>query len=118
MLLTDRVVATDPQRPVPMTFRISTTPDGAVLLAIEGALDSTTSRDLSEQLEALVKRRLPRVEVDLSRLHTIDSAGVGTLVSLYKSVRAQGGTFTITGLKDQPLAIIRLLKLDRVLTGG
>ena len=56
--------------------------------------------------------------VDLSRLHTIDSAGVGTLVSLYKSVRAQGGSVTITGLQDQPLAIFRLLKLDRTLVGG
>ena len=80
-LLTDRGVANDPERPMPMTFRISTTPDGAVLLAIEGELDSMISRDLREELEALVKRRPPRVEVDLSRLLTIDSAGVGTLVA-------------------------------------
>lgn len=101
-----------------MTFQISTTLDGAVLLAIEGELDSTIGRDLREELEALVKRRPPRVVVDLSRLHSIDSAGVGTLVSLYKRVRAQGGTFTVTGLQDQPLAIFRLLKLDQALTGG
>lgn len=103
---------------MPMTFRISTTPDGGVLLAIEGELDSTIGRDLREELEALVKRRPPRVEVDLSRLLTIDSAGVGTLVALYKNVRAQGGVLTITGLRDQPLAIFRLLKLDQALTGG
>ena len=43
----------------PMTFRISATPDGAALLAIEGELDSTSSRDMREELEALVKRRPP-----------------------------------------------------------
>ena len=75
---------------MPMTFAVSTTPDGADLLSIEGELDSTSSRDLREELEALVKRGPSRVVVDLSRLHTIDSAGIGTLVSLYKRVRARG----------------------------
>ena len=116
--MTDRGVADDPERPMAVTFRTSTTPDGTVVLAIEGELDSMMSRELREELEALVKRRPPRVEVDLSRLLTIDSAGVGTLVALYKNVRAQGGTLMLTGLRDQPLAIFRLLKLDQALTGG
>ena len=51
-------------------------------------------------------------------MHTIDSSGVGMLVSLYKGMRAQGGQLTITGLQDQPLAIFRLLKLHQVLTDG
>ena len=29
-------------------------------------------------------------------------------------VRAQGGTVTVDGLREQPLAIFRLLRLDRV----
>jgi anti-sigma B factor antagonist len=101
-----------------MTFAVSTTPDGASLLAIEGELDSTSSRELRDELEALVTRGPSRVVVDLARLHTIDSAGVGTLVSLFKRVRAQGGSLTITGLQDQPLAIFRLLKLHQMFTSG
>ena len=47
----------------------------------------------------------------------LDSSGVGALVSLYKRVRAQGGQVVMIGLRDQPLAIFRLLRLDRVMIG-
>jgi anti-anti-sigma regulatory factor len=48
----------------------------------------------------------------------VDSSGVGALVSLYKRARAQGGAVIVTGLRDQPLAIFRLLRLDRVMIGA
>jgi anti-sigma B factor antagonist len=99
------------------TFHVTTTADGVVRLAIEGDLDSVATPGLRDQLQALLKQGPSRLEVDLSRLHTIDSSGVGMLVSLYKGMRASGGQVTITGLRDQPLAIIRLLKLDRALIG-
>ena len=47
----------------------------------------------------------------------LDSSGVGALVSLYKRVRAYGGEVVMIGLRDQPLAIFRLLRLDRVMIG-
>ena len=48
----------------------------------------------------------------------LDSSGVGALVSLYKRVRARGGEVVVLGLRDQPLAIFRLLRLDRVMVGA
>ena len=48
----------------------------------------------------------------------VDSSGVGALVSLYKRVRGQGGEVVVIGLRDQPLAIFRLLRLDRVMVGA
>jgi anti-sigma B factor antagonist len=39
---------------------------------------------------------------------------VGVIVSLFKRVRANGGQVRIQGLRDQPRAIFRLLRLDRV----
>ena len=100
------------------TLQVSTTAEGVVRVAIEGDLDSVTTRGLRDELQALLKRKPRRIEIDLSQLHTIDSSGVGMVVSLYKGVRAQGGQLTITGLRDQPLAIFRLLKLDRGLLGS
>src|SRR5262245_66631616 len=99
------------------TLQVSTTPEGVVRLAIEGQLDSVTTRGLRDEIQALRDRQPRRLEVDLSRLHTIDSSGVGMIVSVYKSVRAHGGQVTIIGLRDQPLAIFRLLKLDRGMFG-
>jgi anti-sigma B factor antagonist len=100
-----------------MTFSISTTDAGITRLAIEGELDAVTVSDLRADIEKLLSGRPKRVEVDLSSLRMVDSSGVGALVSLYKRVRAQGGDVIVTGLRDQPLAIFRLLRLDRVMVG-
>ena len=52
--------------------------------------------------------------VDLSGLDLIDSSGVAALVKLYKGVRGVGGTIEMTGARDQPLAIFKLLRMDKV----
>jgi anti-sigma B factor antagonist len=99
-----------------MTFSISSdaTP---VVLKIEGELDAVTVPDLRAAIDRLADSRPPQVVVDLSFLRVIDSSGVGAIVSLYKRVRATGGDVRVIGLRDQPLAIFQLLRLDRVLVG-
>ena len=89
--------------------------DGISHLAIEGQLDAVSVGDLRLELDKLVATRPQAVEVDLSSLRLIDSSGVGALVSLYKRVKQQGGNVLINGIRDQPLAIFQLLKLDRLM---
>jgi anti-sigma B factor antagonist len=100
-----------------VTVTISTNEPGAARIAIEGELDTVTVGDLRSQIDKLVGNEPKRVEVDLSSLRMLDSSGVGALVSLYKRVRAYGGQVVMVGLRDQPLAIFRLLRLDRVMIG-
>jgi anti-sigma B factor antagonist len=98
-----------------MTF--SRTQDGDVqVLRIEGSLDAMSTPELRPAIEELVAERAASVRVDLSNLRLIDSSGVGAIVSLYKRMRAQGCDVKVHGLRDQPLAIFRLLRLDRVFT--
>jgi len=47
-------------------------------------------------------------------LRAAHDAGVGVIVSLFKRAKAYGGELKIQGLRDQPLTIFRLLRLDRV----
>jgi anti-sigma B factor antagonist len=97
-----------------MTF--STVNEGGKLVfRIEGELDALTVPDIRGELESIVASSPAQVVFDLSALRMIDSSGVGVIVSLYKRIRANGGAVTITGLRDQPLAILRLLGLDRIL---
>jgi anti-sigma B factor antagonist len=100
-----------------MTFNIKTGDDGGVRLTIEGELDTVSVAPLRKEIDKLVERSPKRVEVDLSALRMLDSSGVGALVLLYKRVRAAGGAVVMIGLRDQPLAIFRLLRLDRVMIG-
>ncbi len=97
-----------------MTFSRTDTGDVTVL-RIEGALDAMSTPELRPVIDAIVADKRAKVDVELSGLRLIDSSGVGAIVSLYKRMRAQGGTVTVKGLRDQPLAIFRLLRLDRVL---
>lgn len=83
-------------------------------LRIEGSLDALSTPELRPVIDGLINERRARVTVNLSALRLIDSSGVGAIISLYKRMRAQGGQVRVTGLRDQPLAIFRLLRLDRV----
>lgn len=91
--------------------------DEGTVLTIEGTLDAVTAPELRPVLDAIVGEKRNPITIDLSSLRLIDSSGVGVLVSLFKRVRANGGEVRIVGLRDQPKAIFRLLRLDRVFPG-
>lgn len=84
------------------------------VLRIEGVLDAVTAPDIRPTIDELVAERRRSITVDLASLRLIDSSGVGVIVSLFKRCNAFGGTVRVSGLKDQPLSIFRLLRLDRV----
>jgi anti-sigma B factor antagonist len=85
------------------------------VVRLAGSFDALSSPAARAALDALVDDQRSPVAIDMSSLHSIDSSGVGAVVSLYKRVRAQGGHLTVQGLKGQPLAIFQLLRLDRLM---
>lgn len=84
------------------------------LLKIEGVLDAVTTPEIRPIIESLVGEKRASITVDVQGLRQIDSSGVGVIVSLYKRAKAYSGVVRIVGLKDQPLTIFRLLRLDKV----
>jgi anti-sigma B factor antagonist len=83
-------------------------------LQIEGAVDALSAPDLRPIFDKVVAERRRRVIIDLDKVTMIDSSGVGAIVSLFKRVKAEGGQVLVVGAKDQPLAVFKLLKLDKV----
>jgi anti-sigma B factor antagonist len=83
-------------------------------LTLRGSLDINTAPQLAEEIDRLVAQKPAKVVVDLSPLDLIDSSGVAALVKLYKHMRAAGGALVVTGARDQPLAIFKLLRMDKV----
>lgn len=83
-------------------------------LQIEGAIDALTAPEIRPIFDKVVADNRPRVLVDLAQVTMIDSSGVGAVVSLFKRVKAQGGQMQVVGAKDQPLSVLKLLKLDKV----
>lgn len=89
-----------------------------VTLRVEGELDALSAPILRPTIDTLVGEKPKLVVVDLTALRMIDSSGVGAIVSLYKRLKADGGDVRLEGLAGQPLAIFKVLKLDRVFQLG
>ena len=83
-------------------------------LTVRGSLDINTASQLGEEIDRVVADKPALVLVDLSGLDLIDSSGVAALVKLYKGVRSAGGNVTMSGVRDHPLAIFTLLRMDKV----
>lgn len=86
----------------------------ATRLVVRGSLDINTAPALAEEIDKIIETKPSKVNVDLAPLDLIDSSGVAALVKLYKGVRSAGGSIAISGARDQPLAIFRLLRMDKV----
>jgi anti-anti-sigma factor len=87
---------------------------GVPTLRLSGTLDQSTAHELAPTVDELVARRPSHVIVDLAGLELIESPGVAALVGLYKRVRAEGGELDVVNARDQPLAILKLLRMDKV----
>lgn len=83
-------------------------------VTVQGTLDINSASALGERIDQVVASRPQHVIVDLSGLDLIDSSGVAALVKLYKGTKGIGGTFVVTGARDQPMAIFKLLRMDKV----
>jgi len=93
-----------------------TSVDGnTVTLHITGELDAVSVPDLRPTLDELIDRGHKKIVVDLAGLRLIDSSGVGAIVHLFRRVRSLGGSVVVRGATEQPLAVLRLLKLDQLL---
>jgi len=89
--------------------------DGAVVLRPDGRLNLAVAADLRDQLRGLVQGGHCRIVVDLSGVESIDSSGLGALVSGLKAARQSGGDLLITGPSAQVVAVLELTNLDKVL---
>jgi anti-sigma B factor antagonist len=83
-------------------------------LTVRGSLDINTAPALAEEIDKIIATKPGKVDVDLTSLDLIDSSGVAALVKLYKGIRSAGGAIAISGARDQPLAIFKLLRMDKV----
>lgn len=95
------------------SFEVSNSPN-EIKLAVRGSLDINTAPALAEEIDKILAGKPQKVRVDLAALDLIDSSGIAALVKLYKGVRSGGGAITIAGARDQPLAIFKLTRMDKV----
>jgi anti-anti-sigma regulatory factor len=77
-------------------------------------LTSDTSRPFRDYARAALRPEHQCVEVDLSHARTVDSDGIGALISVHKAMRTRAGQVRL--LQPAPLIaeMFKLLKLDHL----
>ena len=98
-----------------MQIRRAVTPSGATVVYPEGDLDMTGAPAVRERLHALVQAGNTRLVVDLSAVDTIDSTGLGALISGLKAARKNGGDLRIAKPNATVVALLELTSVDCVL---
>ena len=84
------------------------------MVVVRGTLNAASAPELRSRLDESRLGGSRIFVVDLSDVPFIDSAGVATLVALFKRVRFAQGDVRLAGLQPRVDRLIRLLRLERV----
>ena len=96
-----------------MHFQVQRTDPDKVSIHLEGSLDrQTVPKIRKELLKSAKKSGASRVEVDLSRVSGLDTAGIALMVELLRALSNRDGKLRLTGLNEHAIKMIRLSRLD------
>jgi anti-sigma B factor antagonist len=98
-----------------MTLKMDTLlADGVTIVACSGRIVfGEEASGLRESLKRLLETT-KRIVLNLSGVTYIDSGGLGTLVGVYSSARAQGADIKLTGLGQRLRDVLSITKLATV----
>jgi anti-sigma B factor antagonist len=87
--------------------------EGWTVVTVHGEIDVATSPTLRERLIDLVNDGATRLVLDLETVDFLDSTGLGTIVSLLKRVRTQGGDLRLVCTEARIRRLFEITGLDK-----
>ena len=88
-----------------------------VLLSIAGRITlGRECQDIEWTLEALIDEGVRKAVFDLSGLDYVDSTGIGILVTCCGKMGNAGGELRLAALQPRVAELMRIAKLDRIIT--
>jgi anti-anti-sigma factor len=91
-------------------------PKGIIVLAIGGAVDSSTSDELESRLEQCLAENPAHLVLDLSDMVYISSSGWGIVVKYMQRLGTSGGALTLAGMNSAILKIFRDLGFEPLIS--
>lgn len=88
--------------------------EGVVIVAPKGDLDAEQTPDFQQQVDALLATGAHYFVIDLAGVPFVDSAGLASLVRLFKRVRIGEGDVRLAAVTPDVLKILDLTRLSRV----
>lgn len=98
-----------------MQLNISNSGADTIVAVNSPRLDASFAPIFKAEMMEVVKGGAKRLIIDLSTVKLIDSSGLGTLVSILKSLNGQG-TIVIRGATPSVVGLFKLTRMDRVFT--
>src|SRR5215475_9686527 len=86
-----------------------------VELKIQGRVDGYWADHLAAAVEQEVRQGSHNLQLDLSQVGFLSSAGIGTLVRLYKDLKSIQGSFAVSNCSRTVLKVLQLSKLEDIL---
>src|SRR2546430_1465887 len=86
-----------------------------VELKVEGRVDGYWADHLAAAVDQEIRQGAHHIRLDLSQVAFLSSAGIGTLVRLYKDLKSIQGSFQVSNCSRNVLKVIQLSRLEDVL---
>jgi anti-sigma B factor antagonist len=80
----------------------------------EGELGLSDSKELKSSIENELVSGNTNIAIDLSNLSTINSIGLGILISCLKLVKTANGNFKLIKANEKIISILKITKLNLV----
>ena len=98
-----------------MKLRVHKTTPARPAVELDGILNRDTVPEVRRALLRLAGRRgLKELEIDLTNVRAMDTAGVAVLVEVYRLIEHRDGILRLTHADENIRRIIRLACLDEV----
>ncbi len=85
-----------------------------MVVKLKGRLDASTMQAFKDEFSGLMGDPPARLVVDLKDVSFIDSSGLGSLISVLRSVRRTGGDLKLVDLPERIQAVFELTRLHKV----
>jgi anti-sigma B factor antagonist len=76
-------------------------------------LDASNAADFKRDVGPLLDAT-SKLVLDLSRLHFVDSSGLGVFISCLRKLNAKGGDMKLCGMSKQVRAVFELVRMHRI----
>src|SRR5262249_39545793 len=86
-----------------------------VELTVNERVDGYWADHLAAAVDQEVRQGSHNIQLDLSKVPFLSSAGIGTLVRLYKDLKSIQGSFAVSNCSRNVLKVLQLSKLEDVL---
>ena len=88
---------------------------GFSVFTVTGRVDTMTAPELEKKIGEWIDQGGTRLIIDMGGVDYISSAGLRTILSTAKKIKAKDGKFCLTGLKPTVLEVFKIAGFDAII---